>query len=41
MLQVDLREGFEVHRDWFAVDSLRLFAEAEDDMDLAALSKLS
>ncbi|CAE7575739.1 unnamed protein product [Symbiodinium necroappetens] len=34
MLQVDIREGMEVHRDWFNVDHLRLFAEAEDDMDL-------
>ncbi|CAE7535506.1 unnamed protein product [Symbiodinium natans] len=34
MLQVDLREGMEVHREWFNVDHLRLFAEAEDDMDL-------
>jgi len=34
MLQVDVREGFDVHRDWFSVDHLRLFAEAEDDMDL-------
>ncbi|CAJ1371068.1 unnamed protein product, partial [Effrenium voratum] len=33
MLQVDLREGFEVHREWFAVEHLRLFAEAEDDME--------
>ena len=60
--KVDVREGVDVHRDWFSVprlhdeivgrtrftlakdclkvDHLRLFAEAEDDMDFVPCLKM-
>lgn len=60
--KVDVREGVDVHRDWFSVprlhdeivgrtlftlakdclkvDHLRLFAEAEDDMDFVPCLKI-